>query len=270
MNTALIEYANQLVLTYGVAYVISAARLLGFMQMFPLFSWVQMPQSLRSVMSFVLATPMAFALASQMEHYQGNSMQLMLLGIKEFALGAVLGLSLALPFFAAQAAGDTIDFYRGASQVNISDPVNAAETTISGTMFLLTSLAIFLVSGGMELLLGAVYKSYQVWPVLQLAPKTGVDSFMTLTAGVMVLLQLALLLAAPMIIILALADIFLVFATKSYKQLQIFELSNSFKNLLYMVFMPMYILFFWSNIEKNVFGAFVRVSEVLNSFFFVP
>src|ERR1700733_12351852 len=99
------------------AGTIGSGRLLGLIIYFPLFSYLQLKNSvLRLGVAIGLSVPSIaivyhdMALTAPMPYFQ-----IIALMMKEMAVGGVLGMLLGLPFWAAQTAGDVTDAFRGAS-----------------------------------------------------------------------------------------------------------------------------------------------------------
>jgi hypothetical protein len=53
----------------------------------------------------------------------------------------VVGVVLAVPLYAAEAAGDILDLQRGSSSATLSDPLGSSQSAITGTLLALVVIA---------------------------------------------------------------------------------------------------------------------------------
>ena len=69
--------------------------------------------------------------------------------LKELLMGFILGYLAAIPFYIAQGSGSLIDFMRGASSLQIQDPLTRSQTSPIGVMFNYILIIIFYQIGGL-------------------------------------------------------------------------------------------------------------------------
>jgi type III secretion protein T len=234
-----------LIMLFLISIALGSIRFIALIQMFPLFSWTQLQGIKATMIGIGLSVPNIGSLFFELsEKPQIHSGLLLFLFAKETVLGMVLGIVLGMPFYAAQGAGDVIDVYRGASQANLADPVNAQETTVMGTIMILMTLGVFVVSNGLILLLDVLIQSYVVWPVTSLTPLVNFEVSQAVGLGIVGIFRIALLIGGPILIFLALVDLGLVFAGRSTRQFNLYDLSNSLRNLVLFLILPTYFVFF--------------------------
>lgn len=237
---ALVEKYQPLIM----ALMLAQARMLGFLQQFPLFSYTRIQGQTRTIFALAIAYPLALSIEPEMSIITNQNLSLLVaLMAKEAVIGVTLGTVLGMPFWGVQAAGDFIDHERGASMVNQTDPVNASESTTSGTILLLTSLAIFTLAGGLYVIIQVIYDSYLFWPATSLTPKVDLDVFYLLGMSLTLLMQIGLIVAGPALIVLLLVDLVLAFAGKAASNIQLDGVSQSFKNLIILILIPFYGVF---------------------------
>lgn len=225
---------------------LGSARLMAVLFVFPLFSWTRLQGTLRTAIGLSLSLPSILLAYQLLKETPLTAGEFTVLVTKEGAVGLIIGLVLGLPFYAAQAAGDVIDVYRGASAANLFDPVNAQESTVLGTIMILMTLALFVIGGGMLLMIEIVVDTYTAWPMLQLTPNIGLPLDSTVGAGLLAIFRIALVIGGPLLIFLAMVDIGLVFSGKSAKQFNLYDLSNSLRNMILLIILPVYFVFFIS------------------------
>lgn len=243
---------------------VGSARFMGLSIFFPLFSWLQIRGLLRNTIIVALSVPnIALIYFSLSAAPVPGMFETVPLVMKEFVIGAVLGLLLGLPFWAAQIAGDVTDAFRGASAANLFDPVNANEISITGTFLVLYSLAIFAVLGGMPMLIDALMRSLAVWPSTVLTIDINTATLATLAGIGGRALYISLILAAPLLISLALADIALIFATRSGRSFPIYDLTNTFHNLIFIFILPAFALLFVEHFPPILRTFFNDVANTL-------
>lgn len=227
-----------------VAFAFAFARIAAVLEMFPLFTTINLRGSLRLTVAIVLAIPLVPVIEPQVAAMPDFTMAtLLLVGAKELMVGAMLGILLALPFWGVQAAGDIIDFSRGASAANLADPVNANEISILGTVLLYAALAIFVVVGGVLALVDFIYDSYRVLPVTRILPDLEIQLIPALGEMLTRLFVIGVLISGPLMLVMIMIDLSLVFSSRIAKQIQATEFAIILKGLATAAFVPLYAVF---------------------------
>lgn len=250
-----------------ISFSLAQARMVGFVTQFPLFTRTNITGQIRAIFSLAIAFPIAFVIEDDVQKIvEGQGALLIVLFAKEAFIGAALGILLGIPFWGVQTAGDIIDFERGASMVNQTDPVNAAETTTSGTVLLLASLAIFVVAGGLFVIIKVVYDSYTFWPVTQLAPNLSFDAFVLLGSILSLLIKIGLIVAGPAMIVMFIVDLVLAFGSKASRSIQLGDASPLIKNLVVALMIPVYGIF----LAQYIRGDWRSMVDYVRGFLGVP
>jgi type III secretion protein T len=246
-----------------ISALIASGRMLGLFMIFPLFSWTGIKGTVRAMVALALGIPAAIMIYPSIGEVNGASAMIIFLMIKEVIVGAGLGLLVSIPFWASQAAGDLIDSYRGASQPNFNDPTNAAETTVSGTMLLLITLALFVVADGFQISIGLVYETYSVWRPLTLVPELSADILKLFMRILSEIMRQAVVMAGPVLICMAVAELTLLFISRGWKQFNATDLSAIGKNLAFALLLPVYGIFFMSYLENGWGKALVLIRQMV-------
>lgn len=262
METLPIHELMVLIKKFFYVGFVGSARFMGLAIFFPLFSWIQIRGILRITILVALSVPNIAMIYFNLGETPGV-FETMPLILKEIAIGAILGILLGLPFWAAQMAGDVTDVFRAANMSNLFDPVNANETSISGTFFMLYSLVLFCMIGGIPMLVDMLMQSYAIWPSTTLLIDINTAAFASFAAIAGRALFLALILASPLLIALALADITLVFAARSGKSFPIYEQSNTLHNVIFIFVLPVFALLFIEHFPPILRTMFLDVSNTL-------
>ena len=162
---------------------------------------------------------------------------------KEALLGAAIGFFAAVPFWIAENVGNFIDNQRGATMGEVYSPLNGSQVSTTGIFFTQLVSTIFFVGGAVFIFLGALYKSYLLWPVFgswgSLSPNTA-----TVTLGALDgMLKTTVVISAPVIILMFLATLGLGFVNRTAPQLNVFFLSMPIKSALGIAMLIIYLPF---------------------------
>ena len=157
-------------------------------------------------------------------------------GLKEFLIGIILGTIVGMPFYIAQSSGVLIDFLRGSSSLMIQDPVMQSQVSSIGMLYNYVFIVIFFQIGGPFIFFNAVLRSYSIMPVdafFNASFFTLSQPFWQMIIGLLTkFISLAIQLAAPSIVAVLMAEMFLGIANRLAPQVQIAFLGMSIKSLL--------------------------------------
>jgi type III secretion protein T len=156
---------------------------------------------------------------------------LLMLG-KEAIIGLVLGYVAAIPFWTMEAIGFVVDNQRGASMAATVNPMTGHDTSPLGMMFNYAFITFFLLSGGLLILLGMIYDSYRLWPPMSFWPNWNMDAAELLLTQLNRFVMMAMLLAAPVLLAMFLAELGLALVSRFAPQLQVFFLAMPIKSAL--------------------------------------
>ena len=222
---------------------LTIARPLGFLTLFPVFAWMGLQGMIRNAVALMIGSPMLAQAYAEVVSAAGflPPEYLMVLMIKEFLIGAVLGVILGSPFWAAEAAGAYIDVYRGTSSATVMSTGSETETLVSGAIFSIALAAIFLTLGGLRLVIGAIYDSFAIWPLFEAAPRIAGPLWPIVEQLLAKVARLAIGLAAPMLIAMFMAELALALASRFAQQINVFDTSLSAKNIVFLLVLPTYL-----------------------------
>lgn len=252
----------------GLAFAIGFARIIAVLQIFPLFTALNVRGTIRATLALVLTIPLVPMIEPQlMQLGDPDLWNLATLMVKEFVFGLLLGSLIAIPFWGIQSAGDVIDLSRGASMANVADPVNANENSLTGLVLLYASLAIFVVAGGLQLVIELIYHSYSILQITDVAPPMGMTTVAAIGDLLTRMFTLGVIISGPIMIALIVVDLSLVFASRIAKQIQVSDFTMIMKNLCVCAFIPLYAMFLeeymlddWRELMRFV-EAFLLMAE---------
>lgn len=224
---------------FATAWGLTQPRILALFVALPLFARALMPGLLRFGLAGGLGLLAAPPLLAQLDQVpQGLALALWV--TKEAALGFALGLVLALPFWAFEAAGFFIDNQRGASISATLNPLTGNDSSPLGQLFNQAFIVFVLTGGAFALLLSTLYESYALWPVLRWQP-TFAEGGAALWLGQLdALVRTALLWSAPVIVAMFLAELGLALVSRFAPQLQVFFLAMPVKSGLALLVLALY------------------------------
>lgn len=219
-----------------VTHPADAAMMLGLSMMrvavafllVPLFTQDLIPALIRN--SLFLALAMLGLLVQELKPIQLSAWQWAVLYGREAMIGAALGFLYAGLMWSFEMAGQLIDTKTGASQAQVLDPLSGHQTSLTGAFLARLASWVFMASGGFLLFAAALLDSFALWPLhgdWKLLP--GGTAAFEMEFGRM--LRLALMVAAPSLVLLYLVDGVLGLINRYAQQLNVFSLSMSLKSV---------------------------------------
>ncbi|MET0026426.1 MAG: type III secretion system export apparatus subunit SctT [Candidatus Thiodiazotropha sp.] len=222
----LITYLSQNALTISL----SATRIAVAFFIIPLFTSELIPGLVRNTIYISMAI-ITLILQPVVDLNTLTTSAWIVLFVKEAILGITIGVMFGVFLWAFETAGQIIDNQIGASVAQVQDPLTGIQTTLIGSFMGRLANYIFITSGGLLLLTGAILESYLIWPIDKTLPGL-------MPAGVNVLggefyyyLKLTLLIASPMIIVILFVDSMMGLINRYAQQFNVFFLSMSLKSL---------------------------------------
>jgi type III secretion protein T len=220
--------------------LLSAVRLAATLAIVPFFSKQFVTGVGRNCVIFSMALPLFPLLVSQLPSYYLDSLTVSGILIKEVVIGITLGFATGFIFYISEGVGFIIDVQRGSSMATIFDPMAGSQTSLMGSTLLQIMSALFFTSGGFLFLMSLIYKTYVLWPVFtfQTVPNMAfAQFFLNMLDQTM---EVMLCLAAPILIVLFLAEFGLGLVNRFAPQLNVFFLAMPIKSWLSMAFLLMY------------------------------
>lgn len=223
-----------------MALAYTQPRILAMFIPIPLFNRALLPGLLRLAIAAALGVMVAPTLMHQSMVQPPDGIALAMLVIKEAFVGFVLGCLIAVPFWAFEAIGFFIDNQRGASIAATLNPLTGNDSSPLGILFNQAFIVFFFVSGGFLLMLELLYDSFQLWNVFTWMPTLRPETIPVLLEGILKLVRVALLLAAPAIVAMFLAEMGLALVSRFVPQLQVFFMAMPIKSALAILVLMLY------------------------------
>lgn len=158
------------------------------------------------------------------------------LSLKEIFIGFMLALLAGMPFYIAQSSGVFIDFMRGSSSLQVTDPSTQVQTSPIGILLNYVLIVLFFQIDGPRIFFDAIFQSYNIVPV-----DHGLNEYFfrlsqpfwkTIMGLLTRFLAISIQLAAPSMVSILMAEMFLGIANRLAPQVQIVFLGMSLKSLL--------------------------------------
>lgn len=218
------------------AFILGATRLLVVAMVAPFMANSVLPATAKTALVlalYLVLHPMILENLPPVFPLTGASAVLALsLIAKEVFLGLLLGYLAGLVFWTVQSAGQFIDNQRGASMAEETDPLSGESTTPVGSFFFQSVAYLFFASGAFAAFLGAVYATYEFWPVQQMLPAaffSNREAALFFGKCLNTLSVSMVLLAAPVVLACLFTDIALGLINRFASQLNVYVLAMPIK-----------------------------------------
>lgn len=140
--------------------------------------------------------------------------------VPEFMLGAIIGLIARMVFAGVQLAGQAAGEQIGFGIANVIDPTNSQQISITAQIYYIFALLIFLTLNGHHILLGAMVRSFETVPLFSF--HFSQESFNLLMNEAANMFVIGVLVSAPILAAMLLANLCLGLVSKAVPQINIF------------------------------------------------
>lgn len=196
-------------------------------------------------------------------HYLGYA-------IKEIFIGIIFGMLSSIPFYIVTSAGVIIDFQRGSSAMQATDPILQAQVSPLGILFNYLLIVIFFQIGGPFFFLDTLMQSFTYIPVDGFFTSNFFTPNIPLWKIIMSLLTkftlLSIQFAAPALVAILMADLFLGIANRLAPQVQIAFLGMAIKSLLGLILLWAGWFFILQQMSTQTENFFKDIMRILPSF----
>ncbi len=240
------EVFVRIMLTIGLCSV----RILIVLIIIPVTNDQVLQGLVRNGIVMLLSTFVAYGQPISIEHL--SALNLCLIVGKEAVLGLVLGFAASTVFWVAEGVGVFIDDLTGFNNIQISNPTRSDTSTPTSALLGQIAITAFWALGGMMFLLGALYQSFQWWPLLSIEPmpREILESFVLHQTDT--LMQMICKVAAPMVLILVLIDLAFGFLGKGAERLDTMSLSMPVKGAMTILLLAIFIGTFFQQIKEQL------------------
>lgn len=165
------------------------------------------------------------------------------IALKEVLIGMLLGFTFSIFLWACENVGHLIDFQTGSGNAAFFDPLSGQESGPTAGFLGYFAIALFVTGGGLQAMLGIIFESYRVWPVTSFFPHmhAALDQFVARQSDS--LMDWTIKLAAPVIIVLLLAELGIGLIGRAMPQFNVFLFSQPIKSALALLMMTLFLYF---------------------------
>jgi flagellar biosynthetic protein FliR len=212
-----------------IALLLASIRAAAWLVAVPPFNTRMVPNTVKGMLSVVIALPIAPGLAGQAPPTsEGGAFAVA--AAEQVVVGASLGFLTALFFAAVQSAGNIIDLFGGFSVAFAFDPFSQSGTSVFGRFYNILATALLFATDAYAMIIRGFTNSYRALPL------SGVFSFETLsrllTEGIGQMFLAALQIAGPLVAVLFCTDVALGLLTRVAPGLNVFSLAFPVKIML--------------------------------------
>lgn len=211
------------------------ARIVAFVFVLPFFAWRGIPVMLRVFIALTVSVLLALNWEGDLV-LPGSDLEMILLLVRELVVGLVLGYLVYLFLSVFLMSGQFMDHKAGLTMAGTFDPLFGGQVTILGQFYYFLAVVFYLTINGHHLLFFSLKESLDVIP-----PGVSLIFKPVLWEYALIFCRMFLLafqIAAPVIIIIWLADIALGFLSKTVPQIHVFIVGLPLKiALVLMVFL---------------------------------
>lgn len=223
-------------MTVLAIFLLTLARLLPIVALSPFFGAKAIPSIAKMALCICLCLiilPQNLFITQAEVPFDLNFMTFL---FKEVVIGFLIGFLVSIPFFIVQSSGSLIDHMRGSSSLQVTDPSTQSQTGPIGILYNYVLIAVFYALNGPFLLFDAVIKSYKLVPPDQFINKSffylKIPFWKMIVSLFTYVMTLSIQLAAPSLVGIIMAEMFLGIANRLSPNVQIVFLGIPLKSWL--------------------------------------
>ncbi|MBC7599799.1 MAG: type III secretion system export apparatus subunit SctT [Polaromonas sp.] len=249
---------------YLKAFGYALPRFLAVFTILPLLSRESLPMTLRLAVVGSFALFMTPSLLAGVAQEQTITAALGII-LKETFIGIMIGFVLAIPLWAIEAMGDLSDAQRGATIAQTLNPLSGHETSPLGQLFNQAVVTFLFTIGGFLLVLNVIYDSFGIWPVFNWWPRFSADAPKLALNLLDRLMHLMVLLSAPVIFSMFLAEVGMAIVSRFVPQLQVFFLAMPIKSAIAMLVFAIYAVVLFDYTHELLLETFREANRTISA-----
>ena len=259
------EYAPMALLTL---FFLGLARIIPVIVFAPFFG-SKLPGGVKMGLSITITIIMIPHIAIKSQTMLDFTPAFIFYFIKELFIGFVLAYLVSIPFYVALAAGSFIDFARGSSSLQVTDPTSQEQTSPIGLLYNYLLIVIFYNLDGPILVLNSLLQTYDILPVDGIISpvffSTAHPVSELILGSVSKVFSLSIQLAAPCLVAILMTDVFLGIANRLAPQVQIVFLGMSLKSLIGLAILCAAWVFILKQMGKETFLWMKDVNNIFQT-----
>lgn len=248
-----------------VALVFSQPRMLTAFALLPVFTRQSLPGMTRNGVAFSLALVILPLVMVDAPSEPPGWLDGLAILFKEIFIGLLIGFGVAIPFWVIDSTGFFIDNQRGTTMASSIDPMTGSQSSPLGVLMTQVLAVLFFVGGGLLVFLGALYESYRLWPVFSFFPRVDAAAIPWLLSLLDHFMSLTVMLAAPVIIAMFMAEFALGLISRFAPQMNVFSLAMPIKSAVGMLILVIYMTLLFGFMRGELLNLDAHF-QVLESF----
>ncbi|MFK8067907.1 MAG: type III secretion system export apparatus subunit SctT [Gammaproteobacteria bacterium] len=220
---------------------VTLPRFLAIFMMLPFFRREFISTTARNGIAIILSVVILPVVSKQLSVVEFDGLLFILMIAKEAVIGVLIGYTAGIIFWAVASMGEMIDLQRGAMSAQMFAPIIGGQTSPLGSFLAQTVAVILFSTGGFIALLAAIYQTYVIWPVTSYYPQFNIETAIIFLQQFDQILAVALLMAAPIIVIIFLAEFALGLMGRFVPTVNIFLLAMPIKSVLVFFVLGLYL-----------------------------
>ncbi|WP_207751323.1 flagellar biosynthetic protein FliR [Anaeromonas frigoriresistens] len=244
-------------------FILVFIRMTGIFIITPIFSRTNIP-SIFKVSFALLLSIITFSTISEQGISFDTEIHLVILIIKELSVGLIIGFISYLFFISLFIAGQIIDTQIGFGMVNLFDPQHNAQVPITGNLYYILALLIFLTIDGHHWFLQAIIKSYSILPLGSISINEGILKQMIYVFSE--IFNIGFKISSPILATVFLANILLGIIARTMPQMNVFVVGMPLKIIVgiltIFITLPIYLIAL-QHIFDNMSGEIFNFLQLL-------
>lgn len=207
-------------------YILILIRVTTFIVICPGFSYKGLSNIFKVALSMILSL-LIHSVIPNVE-ITNNMFHLLFAAIEEAFLGLAMGYLTKLVFAAIEIAGQLVDFQVGFSMASVYDPAMGIQASNYGRVYYWLSIALFFILDMHHRVIASTINSFVIIPIGELnITGAGVEGIIRLFS---MSFEMAINLAAPLIIVVLVTDVVLGIISKTVPQINVLMLGMPLKS----------------------------------------
>lgn len=195
-------------------------RFSGFFLVAPVFGDSKVPLMTKVLLALCFSLLCA-GMVTNVPSFNPFSLQAVLFGLYQFSFGLIFGLAVQMFITIFTLAGQALSMQMGLSMAMMNDPNSGSSVAITGQIFSLTAMLLFLSMDGHLIVLDVFVDSFTLWPMNQPYPFESIRHLISLFSW---MFSSALIISIPAIITMLLSNVTFGFMSRIAPSLNVFVL----------------------------------------------
>jgi len=197
-------------------------RFFAFMTIMPIFSGQKIPATIRIMMGVAVSSLVVASGTVGEINYEQTAIGYAALILTEFLTGFIIGFVVYFMFSVFHFVGQMVDYQLGFSMASVLDPGSGEQVSVTGNLFYLAVMVLFVIGGGLDYFIKIVFDSYSIIPPGQADLFANGELAHDIVVMITRYFEIGMIIALPVIGAVVIIDIALGLLTKAVPQMNVF------------------------------------------------